>query len=902
MRFTEKKEVIGMKIAKNKIAAILIALFLMLTLAVTIIAMPLVYAQESPARAWNIPTYAYISVAPNPAGVDQTVSIIAWLDKVPPTANVQYGDRWHNMKVTVTKPDGTTEILNMLDSDAAGGTWASYTPKAVGNYTFVLTFPGQTIIGENPAPYGTWNPQTIGDYYKPSTSDAAKLVVQQTPIPDYPVTPLPTSYWQRPIFAMNTEWYTLGGNWLGLGPVSFGTTGMYNAVGNFNPYTTAPNTAHIVWTKPYAFGGIIGGEFGNSQMNSNFKSTSQYEPKFQPIIINGMLYYTLFPGSIANPAGWVALDLRTGQTIWTKNTTAVLKTGQLLDFVAPNQYGATAYLWSKEHTVTPNTGNTFGMYDAMTGTWILNVVNATEITSFVEGEDGSLLGYWIDYASMTLNMWNSTKAIMQYTLAYPVYADPLTGYWTDDWSWRPPQGVEIPWGLGIEWSKPLVTTMTASNGTVVNIDQAYAESAGLFSPLTLATIADGVVIVDNAPGDVFAFHQPGYTIQEGYSASDGHLLWGPLNQTQTPWCKLSLGTISAQYLGSVGVGEGVYTIYTFETRTYTGYSIATGQKLWGPVGPNTNSWGYYAQSSIVAYGNLYTCDFGGYVNAYNVTTGALKWTYNTNSSGTATPYGIWPLLHIDVIADDKLYVMGGHTYSPPLFHGSELHCLNASTGEEIWSTFNFPTTNGASAAIADGYLVEPNAYDNQIYCFNKGPSAVTVKAPDTYQLLGKQVLVTGTVMDISPGTGEYAQTARFPNGVPAIADEDMSAWMEYVYMQQVMPTDAKGVEIVVEVLDPNSNYYQVGRTTSDATGFYSLSFTPEVSGKYTVVARFAGSESYYSSFAKTGLGVEEATAVTPEPTQAPTSLADQYLLPATGGIIAAIAVVGALMLLQLRKR
>ena len=49
-------------------------------------------------------------------------------------------------------------------------------------------------------------------------------------------------------------------------------------------------------------------------------------------------------------------------------------------------------------------------------------------------------------------------------------------------------------------------------------------------------------------------------------------------------------------------------------------------------------------------------------------------------------------------------------------------------------------------------------------------------------------------------------------------------------------------------------------------------------------------------------GVMEAPEPTVAPTAPPASLADQYLLPATGGIIAAIAVVGALILLMLRKK
>jgi hypothetical protein len=126
--------------------------------------------------------------------------------------------------------------------------------------------------------------------------------------------------------------------------------------------------------------------------------------------------------------------------------------------------------------------------------------------------------------------------------------------------------------------------------------------------------------------------------------------------------------------------------------------------------------------------------------------------------------------------------------------------------------------------------------------------------------------------------------------------------MEYLYEQQPLPTDAKGVDVIVEVLDPNNNYHEVGRTTSDATGFFKLAFTPEVPGEYTIVARFPGSNSYWSSYAETGLSVEEAPAATASPTPAPANAADLYLLPGIGVIVAAIAVVGALILLQLRKK
>jgi hypothetical protein len=134
------------------------------------------------------------------------------------------------------------------------------------------------------------------------------------------------------------------------------------------------------------------------------------------------------------------------------------------------------------------------------------------------------------------------------------------------------------------------------------------------------------------------------------------------------------------------------------------------------------------------------------------------------------------------------------------------------------------------------------------------------------------------------------------------ADEVMSEWMEYLYQQQPMPSNAKSVEVTIDVLDSNGNYRNIGTAETDATGAYSFMWTPDIPGKFNVIATFGGSESYYASYASTAFGVDEAPEPTPAPTNPPASLADQYLLPATGGIIAAIAIVGAAILLMLRKK
>jgi hypothetical protein len=195
-----------------------------------------------------------------------------------------------------------------------------------------------------------------------------------------------------------------------------------------------------------------------------------------------------------------------------------------------------------------------------------------------------------------------------------------------------------------------------------------------------------------------------------------------------------------------------------------------------------------------------------------------------------------------------------------------------------------------------------NAYDGRVYSIGKGPSSTTLEVPTTVSVEGDSVLVKGTVMDISPGTEEYALTARFPHGVPAVCDDNMTDWMQYVYMQYARPTDVIGVEVTISVFDPNGNCYDVGTATSDASGKYVCEFTPPVPGLYTVYATFEGSGAYWPSSDQNYLKVEQAPVATAEPTPTPAPMTDTYVLGLGVGAIVAIVAIGLVLVLMLRKR
>jgi hypothetical protein len=286
--------------------------------------------------------------------------------------------------------------------------------------------------------------------------------------------------------------------------------------------------------------------------------------------------------------------------------------------------------------------------------------------------------------------------------------------------------------------------------------------------------------------------------------------------------------------------------------------------------------------------------------AYNVTTGKVLWKYTPAQVGFESPYGNYPI-SVTCIADGKIYLSSGeHSPTQPLWRGSYLRCINASNGAELWKVLHWGVwqmagTEQGMVVLADGFLVGLNFYDNRIYCYGKGPSATTVTASPEVSVHGDSVLIKGMVTDESPGAKELAPKLGFANGVPAIADESMQAWMEYLYAQQAIPTNATGVEVTLDTIDPNGNFVHIGTATSDTSGLFSHMFTPEVPGKYTIIATFEGSKSYWPSYAETAIGVSEAP-TEKAPPEYPQPI--DYTMAIIGAVVVlliAIAIVGILL-------
>ncbi len=810
------------EIKRTIISSSIVALMLLSTIAMN---MPSTSAAD-------YPTYLFLTVQPNPIGIGQDANVVYWMDRAPPTASGPRGDRWQGWKMEITSPNGDTETLTLAASDAAGSGIIKYTPTQTGDYIFKVSFPGQNITQGSAI-----------NWYKPSESAEVQLTVQEDQIQPVPYTPLPTDYWSRPINAANHGWNALAGNWLGAGATGPHGPRGYDSNGNFNPYGTAPNAPHVMWTREIAFGGIV----GEQTEDTNYFPGETYDRKFQPpIIMQGRLYYNQRLG-VAGWQGLYCIDLQTGEEIWFKNGTTITF-GQLLNWQTPNVHGIIPHLWSVS-------GSTYKMYDAFTGDWILDVMNVPSGT-MIFGENGEILIYTLSGATNRLTLWNSSKT--------------LEATMSGDWYYRPvgpANGTK-----GYEWN----VTVPDMPGTQSILK---LKDGVLYARATYTDGAPGTTKVGDVAYDV-SYETIKKDTNGNYPTSISNL-WSPVNRTFD-------GSILNGFVDS-----NILPIFVKEPMVWYGINVRTGAIAWGPTAPYENAWGVYQPYADwqSANGILYAAGYDGMVHAYNITTGQNIWNWQTDNSGLETVYGHYVFKDSALsICDGKLYAVNNeHSPSTPLYRGSKMYCIDAVTGQSLWDISFW----GLFPVLADGYAVSFNYYDGRVYCFGKGESETTLTTSPKVSTFGSSVLIEGKVID---------KTAS-ADGAAAVSDDSMTSWMEYLYMQQPKPSNATGVTVSLDVIDSNGNYRNIGEVTTDLTGAFSYAWQPDIPGKHTIIASYSGSDSYSSSFAETAIQVDEV----PSPSTTPVAetaqpMTETYVLALGIAIIIAIAIVGAIIVSMLRKR
>jgi len=873
---------------KIKIFSI-VALFLMLSM---VVPYAILSTASAHTPAWNIPSFAYVTAAPNPIGVGQTAQVYMWVDTPMPNAALTNDYRRHGYSLTITRPDGTTETHTWdVISDSTGIEFWTYTPSQTGNYTFLFNYPGQTF---------TWNDATWkNDTFQPATATTVLQVTNTMVFAPTDSYPLPTEYWARPIEGQNSYWFAISSNWLNVPWIRTGATPTGGAgYGRYQADGLAPNSAHVMWTKGITFGGVVGGN-DTAVPGETYYMGGSYNVRFSnAIVMQGYLYYQEPYGNGGGGGDYIAVDIRTGQELWHINCSAtgvslVPSFGYLPSFDSGNQHGVLPDgLLIATQTVT-GLGTCWRGYDPRTG--VLTTMNVTNVPSgttqaatlaastgsavSVAGPTGELLIYTLTNCGNTTNVqyylsqWNSSDVIGSNSNFTPMnwYSGTVNASSKSSYDWNisiPSLGGSLPWNVFRDaYYNDVLIAIQGSLGT----GPRTAETGGALAAISLNPATRGQVLWTKS-----------YTP-------------APNNETRQ--------IIAVDNIARTFVTEDK------ETLQLNGFSLADGSQLWSTTRP-VAEWDTVREDTLSAYGNLYCAGFDGILYCYNDKTGNLLWTYgnggagNSTYAGLETAYGHYPIF-VDVIANGKVY-LGTTEHSPgsPWYKGSEYRCINATDGTEIWAMTGWGTGMyvGQYDIVADGYFLYLNCYDMKVYSVGKGPSETTAVASPAVATMGSSVLIQGSVIDIAAGTKQSEQAARFPNGVPAVSDQSMAAWMEYVYMQKPRPTNAIGVPVTISIVDANGNYRQIGTVTSDSEGFYSLNWKPDVPGKYAVYASFTGSESYWPSNAETAFAVDPAA-----PTASPYPVTvlpptEMYFTISTIAIIIAIAVVGIVVVLVLRKR
>lgn len=873
-------------ILKGKKTAILTILVAFLMIASSILAVIPVQAQEvthggnpyAPNWAYQsvpsgvtvdheIQSTAFLSVTPNPIGVNQQLLINMWLT-FPSAENRFCAD----YTVDIIRPDGTTDQI-VTDSYVADGTsYIIYNVDQEGTWQFKFTFPGEyfpagiyyngllansTLSNDNftitsgtgattSIGTGVYTNYTYSEYYKPAVTGWQNVTVQHDMVWSY-YTGVTSDYWERPISPNNRDWWSISGNY----PWAEMQVGGQWSVPDryYGPFISAPNSPHIVWMRTTSMSGLIGGETG--QYSTIGGTSTQSTPS---VIYMGRAYATVSKSINGGAFQQYAecYDIRTGEVYYDIAISAGGVTPTHINYIDPVA------------SVVPG-----------------EAADATFTVELISLSNGKL--------SKVNPMTGAVTTIAVSNFSYPelMYRD---GYFlsynvTGKAATADEKGVLFNWTAAGSTSNFTARIVNTVNVTIPHSMRAYAPSdiygfLGCYDPDLGITVIQSRFLY----GNVYGYNLVGVNLLTG------QVLW---NYTSPE------SEMSSAYRPTNGwARHGIYAAQ-MELGVIKGWDIRTGAVLW-ECNVDDYPWGEFWMYDRAAYNDLLLSP--GYTGlwAINETNGKVAWHYADPAVAFETPYtsngsATYSVQDIRVI-DGKVYLTNNeHTPSQPATRGWGLICLNVTNGNLLWKL------NGGNfvvGAAADGYATASSTYLGQMVTMGKGKSATTVSAPQTQIVSGQSAMISGTVLDQSPAQ----------SGTACVSDASMSTWMDYLHFQ--LPVDGyfhnvtvTGVPVSIDAIDPNGNAVHLGDTTSDMSGTFSYVWKPTTAGQYKITATFMGSSSYGSSYAQTSAVVVEAPASTPTATpinfDAVSNSLNTTIIAGVVAIIVAVAIVG---LLVLRKK
>jgi hypothetical protein len=772
---------------------------------------------------YTFDSIAYLSFRPNPIGVGQSLLVNMWTS--PGLYHAFYAKDY---KITIENPDGETQTV-LMDSYCGDATmWFEFTPDQVGTWRLKFESPGLFL------PKGMYEDHPLGSgffgaanntynlyasiYYTACETEWQELTVQENLVFSWPPSDLPTDYWTRPANPVNREWWSILGNYPWTGTVYYMDRNLYsNPRYGYTAYIEAPNSAHVVWKRQGALGGLIGGEEYYISERSGGGTPS--------IIFWGRAYQGItkvFDGKVQNILQ--CYDIRTGEIYWEQPAASFTR----------YWFGM-----AMQSTLVP----TNILYERSTSEAVPGAVASRGTSIYLVAVSGGRLYKWDPWTgalsqNISLSVTDATIVKNDEVLSVQNLGD--GEYRLINWTMR---------GSSSNFESRVLSNITwpsSSLGDGYDLESGIAFSAWWNTP-------------------------PGPQWCVGYMLQTIDLFTGEVLVDQSSNDTLYTGSQNAQTWvadrGKIAVG--------CHGQHFTCFDVRTGELEWYSE-LSDYPWGSWWPYNIASYdfnetkGAIIANTYEG-IYAFDWDDGSIIWHYQdpkgvpfenpyvTEEGAPSTPYftGV-------KIADGKVYAYNGeHTASQPAARDWKLHCINATTGELVWQITN-PMTPGA---MADGYLTASNPYDGYMYVFGKGKSATTVTAAPKTIAKGAPVLIEGTVLDQSPAQPD----------TPCVSKESMQTQMEYLHIQ--LPIDGiwhnetiTGVPLYLTAIDSDNNVYDLGTVTSNGYyGTFGYEWTPSEEGLYEIIASFMGDDSYGSSVASTFVSVGPAPSpagpIEPEPTE-----------------------------------
>jgi hypothetical protein len=617
---------------------------------------------------FTIQSLAFLSVSPSPVGVGQQLLVNVWTTFPSGEGKYQVG-----YKVTITKPDGTTEDVNLRSYVADGTSWFTYVPTTIGEWKFVFNFAGEWF----PAGYytrGLYSTTRTGEfasaifnpsvYVSPATSNTVVITVQSDLVSSWQ-SPLPTDYWSRPIEPNNREWYAIGGNYPWVDRM-FGANAWNDEY--YGPFISAPNTPHIVWKQTQALAGLIGGEAYQFPTLSGAGTPS--------LIYMGRCYQTMtIPINGVPTSCAVSYDLRTGQQYYAIPTASGGVTPSRIAYWFPQVRGETSTVPGEVADV----GVTVDIYT-------------------LTGSGSNMRLYKINplTGSVTTNVSLPNLGNLEYFNR--------EGYVL---SFAPYQNIQTTNGN--------ITVTKARVGFLVN--WSVQGSSSNFASRIVSNISVKIPLSYRTLYQIGSYGDLGaYDPETGITINQNRFIYGGYYGSSLEATNLVTGQALWNWTSDVNVMESAYRptnawcrhgIYVAEMERgyWKAWDEFTGRVLW-ETHMNDVPWGEFWMYDEAAYQDMILGV--GYTGVWclNETNGAIVWHYNDPAVPFETPYnsangtvGSYSVQNIR-IADGKVYVQNSeHTPSYPATRGWGLICLNVTTGEKLWKIMGTSMGPGPAAPV-----------------------------------------------------------------------------------------------------------------------------------------------------------------------------------------------------------